>query len=277
MKNFRSRTVFIPGGSSGIGLAIARLLAESGAHVILFARGRPRLEAALLELEAARKSEEQSFGWKQLDVSDHGAVRNVLSGAVREFGVPDILINCAGRAYPRYFQDISFEQLDETMKINFYGIWNTVSTLVPRMKERGGFIVNISSAAGLLGVFGLTDYCASKFAVLGFSEALHSELKPHGIRVSVVCPPDTDTPGYQIENRTKPAETAAISQATKVMQPEAVAAAVLKGVSKGKFLILPGAETKFLHLAKRFLPSLVDRIMDRDIRKVQEREKQGKG
>ena len=77
---------------------------------------------------------------------------------------------------------IPYAQLDETMKINFYGIWNTISILAPYMKELGGYIVNVSSIAGFIGVFGFTDYSASKFAIIGFSEALQSELRPHGIQ-----------------------------------------------------------------------------------------------
>ncbi len=103
--------------------------------------------------------------------------------------------NNNGRAYPRKFADVSCQQFDETMRINMYGIWNTCAALVPHMKEQGGAIVNISSIAGFVGVFGFTDYSASKFAVIGFSEALKSELKQFGITVQVLCPPDTDTPG----------------------------------------------------------------------------------
>src|SRR5438477_366286 len=81
-----------------------------------------------------------------------------------------------------------------------------------------------ASLAGLIGVFGYTDYCASKFAIVGFSEALRSELKPHGIMVSVLCPPDVDTPGFAVENTTKPPETVAISEGAKPMTPDEVAA-----------------------------------------------------
>jgi 3-dehydrosphinganine reductase len=271
MRTFEDKTVYIPGGSSGIGLSAARLLAALGAHVILFARTKERLEKALGEIRESRKFEAQRFAWMQLDVSKHDEVTRVMSRAVEEFGVPDLLINCAGRAYPHYFEEISYEQLDETMKINFYGVWNTVHALVPLMKQRGGYIVNVASIAGFLGVFGYTDYAASKFAIIGFSETLRSELRQYGIRISVLCPPDTDTPGFQRENKTKPEETKAISGTAKLMDPDDVARALIQGVQKGKFMILANPDGRLVYRLKRFVPSLLDWAMDSKVRKVQKR------
>ena len=269
MKDFHNKVVYVTGGSSGIGLSAAGLLAASDADVILFARNRERLETAVEEIALKRESEQQRFSWMQLDVSDRAEVNEVMARAVKEFGVPDVLINCAGRAIPRHFEDISFEQLDETMKINFYGIWNTISALVPSMKEKGGAIVNISSMAGFIGVFGYTDYAASKFAIVGFSEALRSELKRYNIQVSVLCPPDTETPGFEVENRTKPEETKAVSAAAKLMKPDDVARTMIRGIRKGQFMIHCNFEGKSIFMAKRLLPSLVAWVMDRDIKKVQ--------
>jgi len=204
-----------------------------------------------------------------MDVSRIDQVKPVLKEALLEQGAPDILINCAGRAYPRYFEDISFDQFNDTMKTNLYGIWNTVSLLAPHMKTKGGYIVNTSSIAGLIGVFGYTDYSASKFAIIGFSEALRSELRPHGIGVSVLCPPDTDTPGFAVENRTKPDETKAISEGARLMSSDAVAQALFRGMAKGRFIIIPGASGRLSVLLKRWFPALVNHVMDTAVRKVQ--------
>lgn len=267
VRDFDGKNVYIVGGSSGIGLAAARLLAREGSDVIVFARGRERLEAAVREMETERKREGQRFAWKQLDVTDHQQVMRVMDEAVRDFGPPDVLINCAGRARPDYFESISYEQFDESMKIHAYGAWNTVSALYPHMKERGGYIVNTSSVVGFMGVFGYTDYAASKFAVVGFSEALRSEARRHGIGVSVLCPPDTDTPGFAVENLTKPPETVAVSEGGGLMQPGEVAAALLKGMRRGRFLIGPGS-AGMIYRVKRFLPWLVEMVMEREIRKA---------
>lgn len=269
MRDFNDKKAYIVGGSSGIGLSTANMLAAEGAHIIIFARRKDGLELALNEITGHRVSDAQRFLCRQMDVSIREEVGTVMSGAVTEFGVPEVLINCAGRAYPHRFEDITYEQFDETMKINLYGIWNTISALVPYMRERGGNIANVSSIAGFIGVFGYTDYSASKFGVIGFSEVLRSELKRYGITVSVLCPPDTDTPGFHIENRTKPEETKAVSGNLKLMQPDEVARALIKGMRKGKFIIIPGLDSKLTSMAKRFFPSLVEYVMDRDIRKVQ--------
>ena len=272
VKDFNGKKVYLVGGSSGIGLSTGKRLSEKGAYIIIFGRSRNRLEQAVKDIASHRMSDRQRFLYKQMDVSDREEVKSVMSGAVSGFGVPDVLINCAGRAVPHHFADVTYEQFDETMKVNLYGTLNTVSILVTHMKERGGYIVNTSSLAGLIGVFGYTDYSASKFAVIGFSEALRSELRPYGITVSVLCPPDTDTPGFEVENRTKPEETKAISASTKLMRPDEVAQALIKGMRKGKFLIIPGFHGKLAFMTKRLFPWLVEYSMERDIKEVQERD-----
>jgi len=273
MKDFDKKTIYIIGGSSGIGLSTARLLAQKGAHIIIFARGNNRLTSAIAEIKSQKISDDQLFGFMALDVSVREKVENVMGKAVSDFGAPDMLINCAGRSYPRHFEDITFDQFDETMKINLYGIWNTISVLLPYMKQKGGHISNVSSIAGFIGVFGFTDYSASKFAIIGFSEALKSELKKYNISVSVLCPPDTDTPAFEVENRTKPEETKAISASAKLMQPDDVAAAFIHGVAKGKFIIIPGIDGKFTYVMKRWFPKIVEFVTDVVIKKVQRKDK----
>ncbi len=270
MKDFIGKTVFLTGGSSGIGLATAKLLATEGANVVIFARSEEKLAAASAAIESRRVSAAQRFACRPLDVADHAAVTAVMAEAVQSFGAPDLLINNVGRAVPHCFEDVTFAQFDETMKTNLYGAWSTVSALVPHMKGRGGAIVNVSSMAGFIGVFGYTDYCASKFAVVGLSEALRQELRPCGISVSVLCPPDTDTPGLAGEDLTKPAETKAVSAGARLMQPDDVARALLKGIRRGTFMIVPGGEGKLAYFMKRYAPAVVDRAMRRAIRKVQE-------
>ena len=268
MKDFTNKRVFITGGSSGIGLSTANLLARKGSHIIIFARGKERLEDAKNEITGNAISEDQEFSCMKLDVSNYKEVETVMSDAVKIFGAPDVLINCAGRAYPHYFEKITFEQFDETMKTNFYSIWNTVRVLLPYMRKKGGHISNVSSIAGFIGVFGYTDYCASKFAIIGFSGALKSELKQYGIALSVLCPPDTATPGFEAENRTKPEETKAIAANARLMHPDKVAEEFMKGIAKGKFLIIPGLDGKLTYIAKRLFPGLVDCVMDKTIKKV---------
>ena len=271
MKDFKGKRVYLTGGSSGIGLATAKLLAKAGASVVIFGRRQPVLDEALKQIRSCGVSPEQKFDGRSMDVSKRDRVESVLASAVAEFGVPDVLINCAGRAYPRYFEDISFEQFDDTMKTNLYGLWNTCSVLVPHMKAKGGLIVNVSSMVGFMGVFGYCDYAASKFAIVGLSESLRSELKKYNISVQVLCPPDTDTPGFATENITKPAETRAISASAKILSSDAVAKELIAGIQKKTFMIIPSFEGKLSYFLKRHMPFIIDMVMDSAIKKSQKR------
>jgi short-subunit dehydrogenase len=273
MTDFDGKLIFIPGGSTGIGLAVATRLAALGADVAIFARRKEPLAAAAEEIGRQRRRGTQRVLWRELDVADAAQVDAVLGAAVAELGAPDVLINCAGRAIPNYFERIPLAQLDETMRVNFYGCWHAVRALLPHMRGRGGYIVNVSSLAGLIGVFGYTDYSASKFAVVGFSEALRSELQRDGITVSVLCPPDTQTPGFARENTTKPPETHAVSARASVLSAEQVADALLAGMAKRSFLIIPGREARTGHLVKRLLPRWFERAVNRQVRTVSKKRK----
>jgi short-subunit dehydrogenase len=270
VKEFEGKNVYIVGGSSGIGLSTAELLSSRGSNVLIFARRKDRLESALERMEGRRKSGVQRLEYAQLDVTRHDEVEKVMGEAVRDFGPPDILINSAGRALPDYFENISFEQFDESMKLHAYGCWSTIKALLPYLEERHGYIVNVSSVVGFLGTFGYTDYSASKFAVMGLTESLRGELKPRKVGISILCPPDTDTPGFEMENRNKPPETAALGESAGLLQPEEVAGALIRGMEKGRFFIGPGS-VRMIYLAKRFIPWLVNLVMDMEVRKVQKK------
>lgn len=266
MRDYTGKTAFITGGSAGIGLELAKLLAARGANVFIFARTRERLESAVAAISASQAHAGQWSRQARMDVADPASVRSALEAALLESAVPDILVNCAGRALPDYFENITDAQLHETMSINFFGLWYVTKALLPHLKRRGGTIVNVSSTCGLMGVFGYTDYCAAKHAVTGFSEALRSEVKRYGIEVAVVCPPDTDTPGFAVENRHKPEETRAVSRGTGLLSPRVVAQAIVRGLERHERVILPGAAVRWAALLKRWLPGLVERSMDHAIR-----------
>ncbi len=265
--DFNGKNIYITGGSSGIGLSAANKLAAKGANILILARRKDVLETATAEIETFKSSSTQKIQARQLDVSDNEQVTTVLKESVTAFGEPDILINSAGISMPAYFEDIDDDAFDRIIRINLHGTRNTVFALAPHMKKKGGIIVNVSSIAGFVGVFGFSAYSASKFGVIGFSEALRSEFKQHKINVSVLCPPDTDTPMLHEENKSKPVETAAISESAKIMSADAVTDALIKGMGQNKFMIIPGFDGKFTFLAKRFVPGVVEWMIDRTVRK----------
>jgi 3-dehydrosphinganine reductase len=267
--SFTGKVAYITGGSSGIGLATAKLLASRGASVIIFSRQIDPLKKAAAEIENCRASAGQKFSYMALDVSQREASVEVLNRAVSEFGIPDILINSAGISYPQKFEDTPYQKFDDIIRVNVHGTWNTVNVLLPHLKRTKGYIVNVSSIAGFIGVFAMTSYSASKFAVIGFSEALRSELKPQGISVAVLCPPDVDTPMLEKSDKIKPEEAKALSSTADIMTPEAVASFLVRAMSKEDFLLIPNMSGKFTYVMKRFFPGLTQSIIDNTIRKVQ--------
>ena len=180
----------------------------------------------------------------------------------------NILINCAGITHPGYIEKIPDAVWDSMISVNYMGYVNAVRAFLPFfMQQKHGHIANVSSVVGYMGVFGYAAYAAAKFAVVGLSECLRQDLLPYNIGVSVIYPPDTDTPQWHEENKIKPPETKALSGNIKVMPPQTIAAALLKGIARRKFTIVPGGMNRFTYLMNRHLPGIVWKIVSGDLRK----------
>lgn len=236
----RNRHVLITGGSSGIGLALARQAAAAGAHLSLVARDPAKLAAAAATVRAETPGTSEIVT-VPADVAVEASVIAAVHAAEAVHGPVDILITSAGVAHPGYFSELPVAVHERTMAVNYFGTLYAVKAVVPGMRERGrGSVVLISSGAGLVGLFGYTAYSPSKFALRGLAESLRAELKPAGITVTIVYPPDTDTPQLAGENRTKPPETKALTAAAGLWTADAVARATLAGVRRGRFSVTPG-------------------------------------
>lgn len=252
---WQGKRVLITGGSSGIGRALARQAAALGAHVWLIARREALLAEALQEVRAAAPDPAQPCGYVSADLSQPEEARRAVDEVIRAGGVPDVLINSAGAAHPGYVQELEAEIFRWMIAANYYTTVFTTQAVLPAMIARGqGHIINISSAAGFLGVFGYSAYGPSKFAVGGFSEVLRAELKPHGIRVSIVYPADTDTPQLAYENQFKPPETHAINGAAAARSPEQVAEAILVQAARKRYAIFPTLDVRLFYWLSRWLP-----------------------
>ncbi len=188
---FFDKSVIVTGASSGIGHGVALAFGEQGAQVVLLARRRAQLEELAHKINQA--------GGKALaldcDVTDRARVFWAIEQAKEAFGGVDILINSAGLLVPDPVEQMRPEDLEKMMAVNVFGALNTMQAVLPVMrKAKTGSIVNISSLAGRRGVSPVGGYSATKFALVGMTEALRIELFNTGIKVSLVMPGVIDTP-----------------------------------------------------------------------------------
>ena len=266
---FYQQHAIITGGSSGIGKATAKLLASQGCHISIIARNPRKLEAAKAEIGAARANLHQRVVAISADVSDRLQVEAAIHEAIAQIAPPDLLIASAGIAHPGYFQELPIEVFERTMAINYFGSLYSIRAALPAMEKRQrGHIVLISSGAGLIGICGYTAYSPTKFALRGLAESLRGELKPLGIRVSVVYPPDTDTPQLEEENKTKPLETKQITGTAGTWSAQKVAIEIVRGIEKKSFAIAPGLEMTLLGRLHSLLAPGLNWYFDRIVAKV---------
>jgi 3-dehydrosphinganine reductase len=266
VSDWSGRHVVVVGGSSGIGLATAELVSSLGADVTIIARTRDRLEIACEAIASKRAHPSQETHWVAADASSAaGAAAAIEEATVSRARPVDVLISCAGVIIAGYFESMPIEQFEECMD-SWRCCVHSARAVAPSMMERGaGHIVNVSSVAGFMGIFGYTAYSSAKYAVMGFSEALRSEMRPHGVRVSVVCPPDTETPGLAFEKSLRPSETDKVAGGIAAVQPAVVAKALVRGIERGRYLIVPGVLSKFYRVLKANALWLFFAITDADV------------
>ncbi len=264
---FKGKNIIITGGSSGIGRSAARTFARMGANVTIVARREIELRQAVNEIQSNAISPDQLMDYSVLDVTDAKKVTQWADKYQADHGPPDVIINSAGIADVGYFEETSFEVFQEQISVNLYGVINICKCFIPMMKSSGGHIVNISSMAGVHGIFGYTAYSTSKFAVIGFSQSLRSEMKRFNIHVSVLCPPSVDTPMMAVLDKA-PKETKAVEASGGLLSPSVVVQVMIKGMLSKKFMIVPGATAKILHVLDRFAPMFIEWYLDRIVRKA---------
>jgi meso-butanediol dehydrogenase / (S,S)-butanediol dehydrogenase / diacetyl reductase len=180
-----NRNALITGGSRGIGKAIARRFIEEGANTFLCARGERDLNQTALEL--------RQMGGKVAvgvtDVCSRQSVEKMVSSALAELGSVDILVNNAGMMMSKRFLDYSFEEFDQIMKVNLYGVFQVTRAVLPSMIEKkSGRIINMASTAGKWGSLNQSAYNTSKHAVVGLTRCLALEMAPFHISVNAICP-----------------------------------------------------------------------------------------
>ncbi|HJX48752.1 MAG TPA: SDR family oxidoreductase [Gaiellaceae bacterium] len=179
------RAAIVTGGSSGIGLAIARMLRDEGYDLTLASRRPEKVEAAAKELGAVAVA---------ADVADEAACERLVAGHRERFGRLDMLVNSAGIGIAGTVESLSAKHLDLTIGVNLRGLFLVTQKAIPMLRESRGWIVNLASIAGTLPTPGLSSYGATKAAVISLTRSLNEELDADGVRAVAICPGFVDTP-----------------------------------------------------------------------------------
>jgi len=249
----RKKTVVITGASSGIGRATALEMARRGANVVIGARRAAQLD----EVAAACRALGVTATAVPTDVTKPEECRRLIEAA----GRVDVLVNNAGFAIFAAIAEADLGEMRELMDTNYFGAVHCTQAVLPQMLERGeGTIVNVSSITGIMGFVRMGGYCATKFALIGFTEALRDEVLPRGVRVALVCPGTTETEFFVKAERGKMPGASRLILAVK---PERVARAICDAAEDGRYRrILPLLAAIYMRMKEMF-PRLAHLLMRR--------------
>lgn len=254
-RELRKAVVLITGASAGIGRAAALAFAKEGARLVLAARRRDRLE------EVATKA--RALGGEALvaetDVADRRQVYAAVDSTVSAFGRLDILINNAGIGYLGLLEDMPIEEIEALWAVNMMGTIYATQAAIPLMrKQGGGQIINVASVAGKRGGPGNSVYCATKFAMIGMSEALRVELRGSGIAVSVICPVSTATEFFEVSSARSKRDHPPI---WPVQTADKVARAIVRCARRPRPEVIVFPPAKIFVLINALSPRLADLIL----------------
>ena len=257
--NFLNRVIVITGASSGIGRQLAVDFAARGAIVVGCGRSITKLKETLKEV---RRTSPRST-MIGCDVSDAEQVRGMIRKILADYGQIDILVNNAGIGMRKPFIETSLETVEQLMRTNYLGaVYCTHEALPSMIARRIGHIVNISSVAGKIGTLNLAAYCGSKFALNGWSESLYHELKPLGIKVSVLCPGPVQTDFNREFHDSEPKAPPGM-----IVSTEAVSRELIQAIDKDKFEVIMPRSLAFVSALARLMPGLFRALAQRRFRK----------
>ena len=257
MDIFRDKIIIITGAASGIGRALSEDLSRRGARLIM-----ADMNEELLKHTTGAITNAGGYAWPtKLDVRDYTAVQKLVADVVAEHGRLDYIFNNAGIGVLGEARDFAYDDWKRVIDTDLYGVVNGVAATYPVMVQQGfGHIVNTSSLAGLVPVPDEISYVASKFAVVGLSNALRIEGEDLGVKVSVVCPGVIDTPIMRTTKMIKVDPERAVKEMPKPITPSRCAETILRGVEKNRAMIIITGFDWFVWIIQRISPGIAARI-----------------
>lgn len=266
MKSFENKLALVTGASSGIGQAIAVELAKQGAKVILVGTNEDRLAESKQLCEAAG-AEAHSYA---ANVADYPLMQGLAEAVLAEHSTVDVLVNNAGVVMSGLVHEVEMGDWQRLININVMGVVHGSQLFLPAMLKQGsGHIVNMASAAGLIGQPGMSTYCATKHAVVGMSASMRYELSASGIGVTTICPGYVKTPIMDnlklVGKLDTPKVKAKVAKDTQRnnLTAEAVAKRTLKAIRKNEAFVTIGKDAQIAFYARRLAPKLLDRMFSR--------------
>lgn len=252
----RNKSILITGASSGIGRCTALALANAGSKLVLIARRAKPLQ----DLETTIRAQGGYAVAYPGDITAPGVVSGAIQCCLHHFGRIDILINNAGVGFFGTIEQTAEEDLDRMLNVNLKGAFHGIRAALPAMLAQGhGHIINVASTAGRRGSPYVGAYCASKFALVGLTESLRTELLGSGIHVSLVCPGATQTEFFQSAVRRTHEHSGLVGP---VETPEHVAKKIIALIRHPRAEIMAQPfRRKILFMLNLLAPSLIDRLV----------------
>jgi len=249
------RTAFITGAGSGIGRRMAELLMAEGVSVAVF----DRVVAAETKADLNRIAAQQdgvSCCYFQADVTDAEGLAEQVRVALAQLGAPDLAINCAGIQVAKPFEELSAEEFERVVSVNLMGSRNFAAAVLPTMKAGAQFSF-IASLAGLVPSYCYAAYNASKYGVVGLAGALRLEYIARGIEISVVCPPEVETPLVVEERKTMTKVGAKLKSTAGTLQLGPACDSILRQLRGRKYLVIPGFRARIVARISAWMPGVL--------------------
>ena len=257
-RSLKDCRIVLTGASSGIGRALARELAPQGVHLLLVARRQAELDSLAAELQQRGVGSAQPLAG---DITDPDLRKTLLQRVQNDWQGLDLLVNNAGVSAHSRFADSNEQTLRRIMEVNFFAPAELTRGAIPLLRNgRDPLVVNVGSILGHRGVPYNSEYCASKFALRGWSEALRAELHREGIGVLLVSPGTTDTDFFE---HLLAQEEATPWGKPQGVSPEQVAREMVRAVERRRREIFPNWRGRLLVTLNRFCPGFVDRVLNR--------------